>query len=61
VFEWEVVLHLAKRLKEEGTEATARLMAAARSVADLDTVRELAYLLFAIAGNHKWTEPALLF
>jgi len=61
VSEWEIVLHLAKRLREQGADAAARLMAAARSVADLDAVRELAYLLFAIADNHRWTEPALMF
>lgn len=61
VSEWEIVLHLAKCLREQGGDATARLMAVARSVVDLDAVRELAYLLFAIADNHHWTEPALLF
>jgi putative DNA methylase len=61
VSEWEVLLHLAKRLREQGAEATARLMATARSVTDLDAVRELAYLLFSIAEKHGWAETALLF
>ena len=30
VSEWEIVLHLAKRLREQGADAAARLMAAAR-------------------------------
>jgi putative DNA methylase len=61
VSEWEIVLHLAKRLSEQGSESAARLMAAARAVADLDAVRELAYLLFSIAEKRGWTETALLF
>jgi putative DNA methylase len=36
-------------------------MAEARPVVDLDAVRELAYFLFTIADNHRWTEPGLLF
>ncbi|HUY50830.1 MAG TPA: DUF1156 domain-containing protein [Streptosporangiaceae bacterium] len=61
VSEWEVVLHLAKRLSEQGGEAAARLMVAARAVVDLDAVRELAYLLFSIAEKRGWAETARLF
>jgi putative DNA methylase len=61
VSEWEIVLHLAKRLAEQGGEAAARLMVAARAVVDLDAVRELAYLLFSIADKRGWAETALLF
>ena len=61
VSEWEIVLHLAKRLAEEGGEAAAQLMVAARAVVDLDAVRELAYLLFSIAEKRGWTETARLF
>jgi putative DNA methylase len=59
--EWEVVLHLAKRLREQGTDGAARLMAAARPVVNLDAVRELAYLLFSIAEKNRWADVALLF
>jgi putative DNA methylase len=61
VSEWEIVLHLAKRLRELGGEDAARLMAAARTVVDLDAVRELAYLLFSIAEKKGWADAALLF
>jgi putative DNA methylase len=61
VSEWEVVLHLAKRLREQGGDEAAQLMAAAREVVDLDAVRELAYLLFSIAEKKGWAETALLF
>ncbi len=61
VSEWEIVLHLAKRLNEQGGGAAARLIAEARVVVDLDAVRELAYLLFSIAEKRSWAETALLF
>jgi putative DNA methylase len=61
VSEWEIVLHLAKRLSEEGGDAAARLVAAARPVVDMDAVRELAYLLFSIAEKRGWADIALLF
>lgn len=61
VSEWEIVLHLAKRLSMQSADAAAALMAVARSVVDLDAVRELAYLLFSIAERRGWTETALLF
>jgi putative DNA methylase len=61
VSEWEVVLHLAKALSEQGGEAAARLMLAAKAVVDLDAVRELAYLLFSIAEKRGWVETARLF
>jgi putative DNA methylase len=61
VSEWEILLHLAKRLHEQGDAEAARLMAAARDVVDLDAVRELAYLLFSIAEKKGWADTALLF
>jgi putative DNA methylase len=61
--EWEICLHLAKALQDRGTDDAARLMAAARRVpsADLDDVKELAYLLYSIAEKKGWAETALLF
>lgn len=61
VSEWEIVLHLAKRLQEQGADAAIRLMTASRAVVDLDTVRELAYLLFSVAEKKGWADTALLF
>ena len=61
--EWEICLHLAKALKDQGADGAARLMAAAREVPgiDLDDVKELAYLLYSIAEKKGWAETALLF
>jgi putative DNA methylase len=61
VSEWEITLHLAKRLHEHGGEEAARLMLAARAAVDLDAVRELAYLLFSIAEKRGWGEISRLF
>jgi putative DNA methylase len=61
--EWEICLHLAKRLQDQGADGAARLMAAVRGVPgiDLDDVKELAYLLYSIAEKKGWAEIALLF
>jgi len=61
VSEWKVCLHLAKRLKDQGAESAAQLMAVARDKVDLDDVKELAYLLYSIAEKKGWAETALLF
>jgi putative DNA methylase len=63
ISEWEICLHLAKRLQDQGTDEAARLMAAVRRVSgiDLDDVKELAYLLYSIAEKKGWAETALLF
>ena len=61
--EWEICLHLAKRLQNQGADGAARLMAEVRGVSeiDLDDVKELAYLLYSIAEKKGWAETALLF
>jgi putative DNA methylase len=61
ISEWKICLHIAKRLKDQGSDAAAQLMAAARDKVDLDTVKELAYLLYSIADKKGWAETALLF
>ena len=63
ISEWEICLHLAKRLQDQGADGAARLMAAVRGVPgiDLDDVKELAYLLYSIAEKKGWAEIALLF
>jgi putative DNA methylase len=49
ISEWKVCLHLAKRLREQGTEPAAELMASVRNKIDLRAVKDLAYLLYSIA------------
>ncbi|MUL40939.1 DUF1156 domain-containing protein [Streptomonospora sp. PA3] len=62
ISEWETVMHLAKRLEEQGVNAAARLVAAAQAKGvDLDSAKELAYLLYSIAEQRGWAQHALLF
>ncbi len=61
VSEWKVCLHLAKRLREQGTEPAARLMASIRDRIDLRAVKDLAYLLYSIADENDWSDTALIF
>ncbi|WP_433243500.1 DUF1156 domain-containing protein [Streptosporangium sp. CA-135522] len=58
---WEVVMHLARRLDEKGIGKAGQLMAAAKLRIDLDTAKELAYLLFSICERRNWAKTALLF
>lgn len=58
---WEVVLHLAKALDETGLDAAGALLAHARTRIDLEPAKELAYLLFSIAQDKKWSAVAQLF
>lgn len=59
--EWEICLHLAKRLQEQGASETAPLMAAAHDVVDLDVVKDLTYDLYLIAEKKERAAEALLF
>lgn len=61
ISDWEVTVRLAKAITEDGVPRAAALMAAARSRVDLDTVKELAYLLFSLSEKKGWTATALLF
>lgn len=58
---WEVVLHLAKALDEKGLDAAGAMLAHARTRIDLEPAKELAYLLFSIAQDKKWSAVAQLF
>ncbi|MFC6238016.1 DUF1156 domain-containing protein [Longivirga aurantiaca] len=61
VSDWEVAIRLAKALSEQGMERAAALMATAGARRDLDTVKELAYLLFSLSEKKGWTQTAVLF
>lgn len=61
ISDWEVVVRLAKALDERGAGAASDLMRRARQRRDLDTAKELAYLLFSLAEKKGWTQTAILF
>ncbi|MDT0276660.1 DUF1156 domain-containing protein [Blastococcus goldschmidtiae] len=58
---WEVIVHLAKALDEEGLDAAGLIMARAATRIDLDAAKELAYLMFSIAEKKRWSGVAQLF
>lgn len=58
---WEVALRVAKALSEKGIGDAATLMAASGQRVDLDTVKELAYLLYNVCERKGWTQSAILF
>ena len=58
---WEVVVRGATTLHERGGEEAARLLALAGQRVDLDTAKELAYLLYSICVKRSMTAGALLF
>ena len=61
VSDWEVCVRLAKALSEDGVPRAAALMAGSGHRVDLDTVKELSYLLFSLAEKKSWASTALLF
>lgn len=54
-------MHLAKLLSKDGIDASARLMAGSKSRIDLDTAKELTYLLYSVCERRKWAETGRLF
>ena len=58
---WEVVLHLAKALDEDGLDTAGLMMSRASTRIDLDAAKELAYLLYSIAEKNRWSTTAQLF
>jgi putative DNA methylase len=61
ISDWEVAVRLAKALDGQGVDQAAALMSAAGQRRDLDTVKELAYLLFSISEKRGWAQTAILF
>jgi putative DNA methylase len=62
---WEVLHHLIALLERDGLPGAGAFLASARQRSDgaIDTelVKELAFLLFAIAEKNSWTKDALAF
>lgn len=59
--EWEVVVRLARALDREGIDEAVRLMTLAGQRIDLDTTKELAYLLYSVCEKRGWTASAAIF
>jgi len=58
---WEVVMHLAQTLTDQGVVAASALLTRVPESVDRDLCKELAFLLFAIAEDTKRTKVAVEF
>jgi putative DNA methylase len=58
---WEVAVRVAHALQTEGLEKAVFWSNQASKRIDLDSVKELSYLLFSISEKNGWTESAILF
>jgi putative DNA methylase len=58
---WEVALRIAHALQTEGIVKAAEWSASAASKVELDSVKELSYLLFSISEKMGWHDAAVLF
>lgn len=63
--EWEALHHMIRLLESDGVPAAGEFLNQASSRADDpidgDLVKELAFLLFSLAEQNKWTKDALAF
>jgi putative DNA methylase len=58
---WEVAVRVAHALQTEGLEKAVSWSNQASKRVDLDSVKELSYLLYSISEKKGWTESAILF
>lgn len=62
---WQVLHHLSRAMDDHGVPVAGAVLASVAErpdlTLDLDLVKELAYLLFGVAGKAGWTKDALAF
>jgi putative DNA methylase len=58
---WEVAVRVGNALQNDGIEVANKWIQAASKQVDVDSVKELSYLLFAICEKKGWTETAIMF
>jgi len=58
---WEVTIKVAHTLATKGLDAATNLSTSASSRVDMNTVKELSYLLYSICEKKGWSEAAMLF
>ena len=62
---WEVLHHVVRVLEADGIDAAGRFLARVGertdATIDVDLVKELAFLMFAVADEHKWAKEAVAF
>ena len=59
---WEVALHLARALDQDGIDKAGRILSgAAQRGLETDILQSLAYRLYSLAEHRGWSEDGLLF
>jgi putative DNA methylase len=58
---WEVVVRVATALQTEGADVAAKWIKLASSKTDIESVKELSYLLFSLSEKKGWTDTAIMF
>jgi len=58
---WEVTLRVAHAISTQGAAKAQEWFLASRGRVDMESVKELSYLLFSICEKRAWTETAILF
>lgn len=58
---WEVAVRVGSALQIDGVEMAKKWIQAASKQVDVDSVKELSYLLFAICEKKGWTDTAIMF
>ena len=58
---WEVAVRIAHALQTAGAQRASEWMKSASSRVDMDAVKELSYLMYAICEKRGWRDSALLF
>jgi putative DNA methylase len=58
---WEVAVRVATALQTEGAEVAAKWIQLASSKTDIESVKELSYLLFSLSEKRGWTDTAIMF
>lgn len=58
---WEVAVRIAFALQSEGADKAAELSRDSNSRVDMESVKELTYLIFSISEKKGWVDTAMLF
>jgi putative DNA methylase len=58
---WEVTVQLAYILQNDGIEKAQEMIVASSKRVEIESVKELSYLLFSISEKKGWTESAIMF
>lgn len=58
---WEVVVRIGYALQQEGIDKAKEWIISSSTRVDLNSVKELSYLMYSICEKKGWTESAILF